>query len=88
MAHLSFLTLKVGSDLLALEGLPSDANSERSLLTPEGLASAAVWLLAADWPFGLCPVLSSKVIERTARLVGCGLARGFDLSEEGFKYTA
>lgn len=85
-------TLKFGSVLLALEGLLSEAESGCSRLSAWGLPSDALeagWLLAAYWPVvGLCPVLSSKVMERTARLVGCGLARGFGLGDEGCKYTA
>lgn len=65
----------MGSVLLALEGLLSETESECSRLSEY-------------WPVGLCPVLSSKVIERTAKLDGCGLARGFGLGEEGCKYTA
>lgn len=76
---------------MALEGLLSEAESEHSRLSAKGLTSDALeagWLLPADWHVGLRPVLSSKVIERTARLVGCGLARGFGLREEGCRYTA
>lgn len=76
---------------MALEGLLSKAESEHSRFSAKGLMSDTLadgWLLAAYWPVGLCPVLSSNVIERTARLVGCGLARGFGLGEEGCKYTA
>lgn len=79
------------SVLLALEGLLSKAESDRSRLSAKGLTSDALTagqLFAAHWPVGLCPVLSSKVIERTARLVGCGLARGFGLGEEVCIYTA
>lgn len=89
--NLSNSTLKLGSVLLFLEGLPSEAEPEPSRLSAMGLPSDALeagWPLAVFWPVGLCPVLSSKVIERTARLVGCGLARGFGLGEEGCKYTA
>ena len=76
---------------MALEGLLSEAESARIRLSARGLPSDALvvcWLVAVDWSDGLCPVLSSKVIERTARLVGCGLARGLGLGEEGCRYTA
>lgn len=84
-------TLKLGSVFLAFGGLRSDPESDRSRFCTKGLTSAALGagrLLAARWSVGLCPVLSSKVIERTAKLVGCGLARGFGLGEEGCRYTA
>lgn len=85
------ITLRLGSVLWALHGLLSEAESKRCRLSARGLTSDALedsWLLGAVWLVGLCPDLSSKVIERTARLVGCGLARGFRLREEGCKYTA
>lgn len=37
---------------------------------------------AAHWAVGLCALLSSKVIERTTKLVGCGLLRGLGLAED------
>lgn len=76
---------------MVLEGLLSEAESGHSRLSTRGLTSGALepaWLGAAGWAVGLRPVLSSKVMERTARLVGCGLAREFGLREDECKNTA
>lgn len=81
-------TLKLELVLIALDGLLSDADSEHSRLSTKGLTSDPLeldWLLAADWAVGLCPVLSSKVIERTARLVGSGLVKGDGRREDECK---
>lgn len=77
-------TLKLASLFLAFGGLLSKVDSAHGLFCAEVLMSGTLeagWLFAAHWPFGLCPVLSSKVMERTAKLVGCGLASGFSLEE-------
>ncbi|TNN58956.1 hypothetical protein EYF80_030869 [Liparis tanakae] len=79
--------------LLAFEGLLSNADPESNRLSTSGLTSdglKAGALAAAHGPVGLCPALSSKVMERTARLVGCGLTRVFVRGEEedDCRYTA
>lgn len=72
---------------MAFGGLLSKPESKSNRLSTRGLTSDA--LKAAHWPVGLCPpVLSSKVMERTARLVGCGLTRGFGLGDGDCRYTA
>lgn len=84
----TFLTFGLGSVLWAFEGLLSEGESECCRFSSKGLVSdtlEATWLLGAVWPDGLSPVLSSKVMERTARLVGCGRARGFGLRDGGCK---
>lgn len=62
------------SILLALEGLSSEVLSEHTRFSAEGLLVGRLFV-AGEWPctvtsLGLRPVLSSKVMERTARLVG------------------
>jgi len=88
-----WFTLQLGSVLLAFEGLLSKTEPESNRLSTSGLTSDGLkvgTLLAAHWPVGLCPFLSSKVMERTARLVGCGLTRVFGRGEEeeDCRYTA
>ena len=64
----------LGSILLALEGLSSEGLFEHTRFSNEGLLVGRLFV-AGEWPctvasLGLRPVLSSKVMERTARLVG------------------